>query len=64
MAQKTKPHKYRVSVYLGKELFDDLNGIANFLGIPLASLCKILLQTGKEFADSMERSFPNGGKKI
>lgn len=60
MAQKTRPHKYRVSIYLGKELYETLGVLADEIGIPLASLCRVLLQTGKEFADTIEK----GAKKI
>lgn len=42
----TKPHKYRVSVYLGKELYATISGMADLMKIPVATATRILLETG------------------
>lgn len=50
-----KPHKYRVNVYLGKDLYDTINGMAQFMGIPLATATRILLETGVNIGMSLDR---------
>lgn len=50
-------HKYRVSVYLGKDLYEKIETMAKFMGIPVATCTKILLSTGFEMASAMEQSF-------
>ena len=47
-------HKYRVTVYLGKDLHDQLSEMANFMGIPLATATKLLLKTGFEMSKALE----------
>lgn len=50
-------HKYRVSIYLGKELYEKIETMAKFMGIPIATATKILLSTGFELSNAMEQSF-------
>lgn len=57
---KTK-HKYRVSVYLGKEVYEELDQDANLMGISIATLTKILITTGYQFAKGVEKNFKKGG---
>lgn len=52
---KQKPHKYRVSVYLGKELYETLNGMANFMQLPLATATRILLETGVQVGTAIDK---------
>lgn len=47
-------HKYRVSVYLGKDNYETLSGMAAFLGIPLATATRILLETGVKLANKLD----------
>ena len=56
-------HKYRVSIYLGKELYNKLDVLSNELHITISSLAKILLQTGFTLGDAIERSITNGESK-
>ena len=47
-------HKYRVTVYLGKELHDQLQTMADFLGLPLATATKLILKTGYEMSKALD----------
>lgn len=56
--QNKKPKKrWSVSVYLGKENYEAFSELANSLRIPLSSLCRILISSGKQFADAMEENY-------
>lgn len=64
-----KEHKYRVSIYLGKELYEQIKLVAEFLGLPIATTTKILLQTGYQIGNAMEQkitqeALKNGKSKI
>ena len=48
-------HKYRVQVYLGKELYEKLEELSKFMGIPVATVAKLLLKTGFELSNAIER---------
>lgn len=56
-------HKYRVQVYLGKELFEKLKEMSEFMGVPIATVTKIVLKTGFELTDMLEKSFKDGIKQ-
>lgn len=49
-------HKYRVQVYLGKELYERLEEIAKFMGVPISTATKLILNTGFEFGTMMEKA--------
>ena len=51
----TRPHKYRVTIYLGKDLYKTLSGMARFLNMPLATITKILLQTGVDVGNALDK---------
>ena len=51
---KTK-HRYRVSVYLGKENYEQLEGLAVALNIPVASMTRVLIDTGFQVAKAIEK---------
>lgn len=55
-------HKYRVSIYLGKELYEELEKSANMMGISVATLARILLNTGNELSKTLERRVLDGVK--
>lgn len=56
-------HKYRVSIYLGKDNYEKLEQIANVMMIPVSTLCKIIFATGMEVSKQIEKGgFTNGGK--
>ena len=48
-------HKYRVQVYLGKELYEKLEELSNFMGIPVATVAKLLLKNGFELSNAIEK---------
>lgn len=50
----SKEHKYRVSLYLGKDLYNTLNGMARFMNIPLATATRILLETGVKLGSALD----------
>lgn len=47
-------HKYRVNVYLGKEIYEELEKTAIMTGLSVASLAKVLITTGYNLAKSIE----------
>lgn len=55
-------HRYRVSIYLGKELYEELEKSANMMGISVATLARILLNTGNELSKTLERRVLDGVK--
>ena len=51
---KTK-HRYRVSVYLGKETYEQLERLAIGLNLPIASMTRVLIETGFQVARAIEK---------
>lgn len=51
----SKKHKYRVSIYLGKEGFETLTAMAHSMQIPLASATRIIIDTGLSMAKVFDR---------
>lgn len=58
---KTK-HRYRVSVYLGKENYEQLEGLAVGLNLPIASMTRVLIETGFQVARAIEKGDKNNAK--
>lgn len=56
-------HKYRVSLYLGKDNYEELEKIANTMMIPVATLCKIIFATGMEVSKQIEKGAKQYGNK-
>ena len=48
-------NKYRLTIYLGKELYEKLSQISDMLGIPLSTTTRILLQTGLQIGEALEK---------
>ena len=48
-------NKYRLTIYLGKELYEKLTKLSNMIGIPLSTTTKILLQTGLQIGEALEK---------
>lgn len=48
-------NKYRLTIYLGKELYEKLAQLSDMLGIPLSTTTKILLQTGLQIGEALEK---------
>ena len=47
-------NRYTVHVYIGKENWSKLSAIAEQIGVPLATLCRILLTQGLEVGEEIE----------
>lgn len=54
-------HKYRVSVYLGKADYNNCKGMADELGIPLATMLRMMLTMGFEMVKAYEKGDENNG---
>ena len=48
-------NKYRITIYLGKENFEKLSQISEMLGIPLSTTTRILLETGMQIGEALEK---------
>ena len=58
---KTK-HRYRVSVYLGKETYEQIEGLADALNLPVASMTRVIIETGFQVAKAIEKGAQTNGK--
>ena len=58
---KTK-HRYRVSVYLGKENYEQLESLAVGLNLPVASMTRVLIETGFQVARAIEKGDQKNAK--
>ena len=58
--QKKPKKRWAVSVYLGRSTYNRLDELAKGLGVPLPSLCRMLLSLGQQLGDRLERL--NDGK--
>ena len=48
-------NKYRLTIYLGKELYEKLSQVSEMLGIPLSTTTRILLETGIQIGEALEK---------
>lgn len=48
-------HKYRATIYFGKEIYEDLEKMSNALGFSVATLATIIFKTGYEISKSLDR---------
>jgi hypothetical protein len=53
-------HKYRVQIYLGKEMYEKLESMSKFMGIPVATVTKLILNTGFELSNVLESKMKKG----
>ena len=56
-------NKYRITIYLGKENFEKLSQISEMLGIPLSTTTRILLETGMQIGEALEKGVNLNGNK-
>lgn len=47
----TSNHKWQVSVYLGKERYQQLDEMAKVLNVPVSQLVRVMVVTGMSLAD-------------
>ena len=55
-------HKYRVSVYLGKDMYAELDQLSKLLGVSVSTITRVLISTGYEISKSLEGG-TNYGRK-
>lgn len=48
-------NKYRLTLYLGKENYEKLSQISEMLSIPLSTTARILLETGLQIGEALEK---------
>lgn len=56
-------NNYKVQVYLGKENYTRIKGIADLMGISVPTMTKIILNTGLEISQQLERRVKESGKQ-
>lgn len=56
-------HRYRVSVYLGKENYEKLEGLAIGLNLPVSSMTRVLIETGFQIARAIEKGDQENAKQ-
>lgn len=49
-------HDYRVSIYLGKNLYNEIKERAQEMGLSISQLLKLLISTGLEFGKALENN--------
>lgn len=55
-------HRYRVSVYLGKETYEQIEGLAIALNLPVASMTRVIIETGFQVARAIEKGDQTNAK--
>lgn len=53
-------HKYRATIYFGKDIYEELEKMSNQFGISVATLATIIFKTGWEVSGAIERSIKDG----
>lgn len=52
---KQAKHRYRVSVYLGKEAYTQIEDLAKMLALPVSTMTRVILETGLQIAKEIEK---------
>lgn len=52
-------HKYRATIYLGKEIYEALDKMAHMLNISVPTLTTIIFKTGWEISKTLDRKEVN-----
>ena len=56
-------HLYRVNVYLGKENYNQIKALADLMGMSVAQMTRVIIDTGMQISKSLEKGvFGNGSK--
>ena len=50
-----KKHRYRVSVYLGKETYEQIKDLGDMLGLSVGTMARIILDTGLQISKTLEK---------
>lgn len=57
-------HRYRVSLYLGKDNYEQIKELADMLGLPVGTMARIILETGLQISKTLEKGgIPNGSEQ-
>lgn len=60
----TSNHKWQVSVYLGKERYQQIEQMAKLLNVSVSQAVRIMLETGMYLADVFEGVAANGKAQL
>lgn len=52
---KQAKHRYRVSVYLGKETYTQIEDLARMVNLPVSTMTRVILETGLQIAKEIEK---------
>ena len=63
MPNKQPKHRYRVNVYLGKEAYDQMKDLADVVGLPVATMTRVIIETGLQIARQVEKGEKDDGSK-
>lgn len=63
MPNKQPKHRYRVNVYLGKEAYDQMKDLADVVGLPVATMTRVIIETGLQIARQVEKGDKDNGSK-
>ena len=55
-------HRYQVNVYLGKETYEQIAVQADALCLPVATMTRIILETGLQFVKAVGEGAQTKGK--
>lgn len=53
-------HKYRATIYLGKDIYEELEKMSKLFNMSVATLTTIMFKTGWEMSKSIERGLKDG----
>lgn len=60
---KQAKHRYRVSVYLGKETYTQIEDLGKMLALPVSTMTRVILETGLQIAKEIEKGENENGIK-
>lgn len=58
---KQAKHRYRVSVYLGKETYTQIEDLAKMVNIPVSTMTRVILETGLQISKQLEKEANENG---
>ena len=58
---KQPKHRYRVSVYLGKETYTQIEDLAKMMTLPVSTMTRVILETGLQISKQLEKGANENG---
>lgn len=58
---KQAKHRYRVSVYLGKETYTQIEDLAKMISLPVSTMTRVILETGLQISKQLEKGTNENG---